>query len=112
MWPFRRKAGRHELGAAVTGIPGMPQAAQPVAVAAVPVWARPPAAPVPVSADRDSAHELLATPEPLPAALVAEVPPAPRVELGFRDGSTAALAPGSDQAKALSEIASVLTQRD
>jgi hypothetical protein len=34
------------------------------------------------------------------------------VELGFRDGSTAALAPGSEQAKALTDIASVLTQRD
>jgi hypothetical protein len=37
---------------------------------------------------------------------------APRIELGFRDGSTAALAPGSEQAKALNDIASVLTQRD
>jgi hypothetical protein len=36
----------------------------------------------------------------------------PRVELGFRDGSTAALAPGSEQARALSDIASVLTRRD
>jgi hypothetical protein len=37
---------------------------------------------------------------------------APRVELGFRDGSTAALAPGSEQAKALNDIASALTRRD
>jgi hypothetical protein len=35
-----------------------------------------------------------------------------RVELGFRDGSTAALAPDSAQARALSEIAAVLTRRD
>jgi hypothetical protein len=35
-----------------------------------------------------------------------------RVELGFRDGSTAALAPDSAQARALREIASVLTSRD
>jgi hypothetical protein len=68
---FRRKAGRHELGAAVTAIPSVP-AAPPV---------------------------------DLPAA-------APRVELGFRDGTTAALAPGSEQAKALTDIASALTQRD
>jgi hypothetical protein len=41
------------------------------------------------------------------------VPPkAPRIELGFRDGSTAALAPGSEQARALRDIASILTQRD
>lgn len=52
-------------------------------------------------------------PAPAPAAVpepVLEV--GPRVELGFRDGSTAALAPGSAQAKALTEIASILTHRD
>ena len=47
----------------------------------------------------------------VPAAPVAAPAPGPRVELGFRDGTTAALAPGSDQAKALTEIASALTQR-
>ena len=72
MWPFRRKAGKHELGAAVTSIPSA-----------------------------------------VPAAVPAQVPPSgPRVELGFRDGTTAALAPGSAQAQALTEIASVLTRRD
>jgi len=47
------------------------------------------------------------------AAAVVAVPVAtgPRVELGFRDGSTAALLPGSPQAKALEEIASALTRR-
>jgi hypothetical protein len=45
-------------------------------------------------------------PEPVRA------PRAPRVELGFRDGTSAALAPGSEQAKALQGIADVLTQRD
>ncbi|MCU1586642.1 MAG: hypothetical protein JWN31_135, partial [Frankiales bacterium] len=40
-----------------------------------------------------------------------EAPRAPRIELGFRDGSTAALAPGSEQARALRDIASILTQR-
>jgi hypothetical protein len=39
-------------------------------------------------------------------------PSGPRIELGFRDGSTAALAPWSEQAKALTDIASALTQRD
>lgn len=74
MWPFRRKLGRHELGAAVTAIPSL-------AVTPLPAYEVP-------------------------------VTPGPRVELGFRDGSTAALAPGSAQARALTEIASVLTQRD
>jgi hypothetical protein len=36
----------------------------------------------------------------------------PRVELGFRDGSTAALAPDSAQARALTALAEVLTKRD
>ena len=52
-----------------------------------------------------------------PVQVAAALPPAsepvgPRVELGFRDGTTAALAPGSEQAKALTDLASVLTQRD
>ena len=76
MWPFRRRRGKHELGAAVTSIPSLP------------------VAPV------------------VPAVHARLAPPAPRVELGFRDGSTAALSPESAQAKALTEIASVLTRRD
>jgi hypothetical protein len=35
-----------------------------------------------------------------------------RVELGFRDGSTAALDPSSAQARALLAVAQVLTRRD
>jgi hypothetical protein len=50
---------------------------------------------------------------PVPeAALPPWEQPGSRVELGFRDGSTAALAPDSAQARALREIASVLTSRD
>ena len=96
MWPFRRKAGKHELGAAVTAIPSAPRVVPP------PAYAAPVAPPVvpPVAQ---------AAPQVAPAP---EVPAQPRIELGFRDGSTAALAPGSEQAKALTEIASVLTQRD
>jgi hypothetical protein len=59
--------------------------------------------------------EVVAEPASEPSALPADVPvlvSEPRVELGFRDGSTAVLAPGSEQAKALSALASVLTQRD
>lgn len=52
-----------------------------------------------------------AAPGPVPEAAPEPVQ-GPRVELGFRDGTTAALAPGSVQAKALSEIASVLARRD
>ena len=109
MWPFRRKAGRHELGAAVTGIPGLPQAAPPVAAqAATPAWTTPPTAVVALVVPPPALEAGAASPEPA----APELPPAPRVELGFRDGTTTALAPGSDQAKALSDIASVLTRRD
>jgi len=102
---FRRRRGRHDLGSAVRDIPAAP----PV------VLVHPPATVV--------------LPEPEPAAAPAVVVPAvvgaavegapevpaqaqPRVELGFRDGSTAALAPDSAQARALTEIAQVLTRRD
>jgi hypothetical protein len=50
--------------------------------------------------------ELLPPPD-LPAEPAA---PAPRVELTFRDGTSAALDP--TQARALDEIAQVLTRRD
>lgn len=53
--------------------------------------------------------------EALPAAVPQQPPyggPGPvRVELGFRDGSTAALAPESAQARALLALADVLTHR-
>jgi hypothetical protein len=50
---------------------------------------------------------------PPPAAAVPEPtprPPGPRVELTFRDGSSASL--DATQARALDEIAQVLTRRD
>jgi hypothetical protein len=107
MWPFRRrKVGKHALGAAVTAIPSAPR----------------PVLPTPALAEAfRSAHEVpTQTGEPVfdpvyrsvSQALYAEIAPAPRVELGFRDGSTAALAPGSDQAKALADIAQALTERN
>jgi hypothetical protein len=89
---FRRKAGKHELGAAV---PVVPAQAPPVAVPSV----APAPEPAPVAARVDAPYR------PVPA-------PGMRVELGFRDGSTAALAPGSAQAKALTDLASALTKRD
>ena len=84
---FRRRSltrrGRHELGGAVRDIPH----------AAPPVLVHPP------------------LPVPFPPH-VPEQPVAPRVELGFRDGSTAALAPDSPQSRALVALASVLVRKD
>ena len=131
MWPFRRKAGKHELGAAVTAIPSVVTHARPVPPQAPQAAAQ--AAPAPVAAPLPVPPAPQAAAAPVPAPPVAEAAPAPpvapapvveapapvvpespepRVELGFRDGSTAALAPGSDQARALTEIASVLTRKD
>ena len=86
MWPFRRRAGKHALGPAVSAIPSLVGVVEPSPVY-TPLPVRPPVAAPPA-------------------------PAGPRVELGFRDGSTASLVPGSPQAKALEEIASVLAQRD
>jgi hypothetical protein len=106
MFGWFRKRGKHDLGAAVTAIPSMPIArvvpASYGAFSHPEVPAAPVAEPVVVPAAEPAAPVLAAQP----------VAPAPRVELGFRDGTALALAPGSEQAKALSDIASVLTQRD
>ena len=48
---------------------------------------------------------------PMPAVVPAPAE-APRVELGFRDGSTAALAPDSPQSRALVALASVMVTKD
>jgi hypothetical protein len=125
---WRRSKGRHALGAAVTSIPaapvrpvapslGLPVEPAPVEPApaepaplepalAPPVW-QPPAVVVPHQPAPDWSF-----PELHPAAATrVEVPPAgPRVELTFADGTSAALDP--TQARALDEIAQVLTQRD
>ena len=98
MWPFRRRPkGRHALGAAVTAIPSASVQVP------VPVQAADPAPPPVESPVAPPAEQPVAPPV---------APSGPRVELGFRDGSTAALAPWSEQAKALTDIASALTQRD
>ena len=114
MWPFRRRPkGRHALGAAVTSIPSAP----PVR-AAVPPPPPPPApeAPAPEAAPEapapEAAPEAVAPEAVAPQPVAPASPAGPRVELGFRDGSTAALAPWSEQAKALTDLAQVLTQRD
>lgn len=112
MWPFRRRPkGRHALGAAVTSIPtGRPSVPELIQRAVTP-----PPAPVVADAVVVAPEPVAVPPEPVVVAaqvLRPEPVPGNRVELGFRDGSTAALAPNSEQAKALSDIASVLTRRD
>ena len=92
----RQGSGRHALGAAVTGIPSAPApVAVPLAVAV----------PAPVAAPARVAVPAPAVPAP-PAV------PLPRVELGFRDGSTTVLPAASVQAQALLEIAGLLSGRD
>jgi hypothetical protein len=92
---WRRSKGRHALGAAVTALPRGPR--PPASLPAAPTFAVPaPALAAPAPA--------LAVPAPEPA------PSGPRVELTFRDGSSASLDP--TQARALEEIAQVLTRRD
>jgi hypothetical protein len=64
------------------------------------------------SAVRDIPHAVppVVVHPPMPAVRVDDA--GPRVELGVRDGSTAARAPGAAQARALTEIAAALTRRD
>jgi|GEM_PF-4911732 len=94
MWPFgRRRRGRHELGAAVRGLPAGPPALQP------------PAPPLGVPS----------LPAPLPSAprlpVVPDEPPS-RVALGFRDGTVQQLTAGSEQSVALEQLAAALARRD
>ena len=107
---FRRRRGRHDLGSAVRDIPAAP----PV------VLVHPPATVVLPEPEPAAAPAVVVPAVVVPAVVGAAVEGAPevpaqaqpRVELGFRDGSTAALAPDSAQARALTEIAQVLTRRD
>ncbi|HUR52022.1 MAG TPA: hypothetical protein VMZ11_07855 [Mycobacteriales bacterium] len=82
----RRRRGRHELGGAVVDLPSAP----PPLLFPAEVQLRP------------------GIQWPLPVQPRQE----PRVELGFRDGSAAALAPDSAQARALVALAEALVQRD
>ena len=91
---LRRPRGRHALGAAVTSVPSAPlRLVAPAAAVPAPTV---PAAPV-----------------RSPEATVATLPlvPVSRVQLGFRDGSTASLAAGSEQAVALEALARMLNRR-
>jgi hypothetical protein len=75
--------------------------------------ALPPVVPRPLSA-RSSLETALAEllPQQEAAAEVVSLPAPPRVSLGFRDGTSASLDPGSEQALALELLAQSLTRRD
>lgn len=92
---WRRSRGRHALGAAVTSLPTAP----PLPALRHDTGTPPP----PVT------YDVTAAPAPPPPA-PPSAPPGPRVELTFRDGSSASL--DAVQARALDEIAQVLTRRD
>ena len=101
LW-FRRSRGRHALGAAVTALPAAPLA----------VEVTPPALPtLPVEPLLTSPPAPAVQPLAAPLASAAPALPASRVQLGFRDGSTASLEPGSEQAVALEQLAGRLTRR-
>lgn len=163
---FRRKKGRHALGAAVTSIPSGPPvglapvpAMRPAAPAGEPdvmtsiaqliatgeAWNEPgerpvrpavavapppppapapppppptpPAAPAAQQALEDALATLTgagaasATPEPPSTQAVPQVAQ-PRVQLGFRDGTSTTLDPSSTQSQALEQLAQSLTRRD
>ncbi|MCU1588951.1 MAG: hypothetical protein JWP11_207 [Frankiales bacterium] len=107
---WRRSRGRHALGAAVTSLPTAPVFAPPPVPAPVlpPAPVLQPAAvlPPPPAALDWSFPELQSPPGPVDVPASA----GPRVELTFRDGTTAAL--DATQARALEEIAQVLTRRN
>lgn len=132
---WRRSKGRHALGAAVTSIPGLPvpplepvrrfggpDAAPAAAVAFVPpvIAAPPPAEAVVQLPSVDLLPPAPSVPSyaPVPPTsldwsfpeLHPPAPSGPRVELTFRDGTSASL--DDTQARALDELAQVLTRRD
>ena len=130
---LRRPRGRHAVGATVTSIPSArlqlvaPAAAVPAPTVPAPT-ASAPAVPTPtapaatVPAPAVPAPTLPAATVPAPAAAAPVRSPAPtlatlpsvpvsRVQLGFRDGSTASLAAGSEQAVALEALAGLLNRR-
>ncbi|MBC7374217.1 MAG: hypothetical protein H7323_09525 [Frankiales bacterium] len=104
MWRFgrRRRRGRHALGAAVVDAPAVVPVSLAGSIAELiasgQAWADPGVRPA------------SSVPGPMPAwGLVAESSVS-RVQLGFRDGSTASLDPA--HAAALQELAGLLTSRD
>jgi hypothetical protein len=120
---FRRSKGRHALGAAVTGIPSGPLPAATLSVPSFPAPVPVPSSAAPVQA-APAPPPPVQVPVPVPAAAVAPVlpqvsllpqpavVPASRVQLGFRDGTSAVLDPSSRQAQALEQLAQSLTRKD
>lgn len=123
----RRRVGRHELGAAVVGLPSGPPAPVVTVSSSAPV-APPPSTPAQDCAPAPVDHGVpgAAAAATVPGTRAEDVrvsrpalrahvgpaaprPPAPRVQLGFRDGSTAALDPTSAQSLALEELARSLS---
>ena len=118
---WRRSKGRHALGAAVTSIPAVAGAPEPQRATFPPQVTPHQAAPPAGSQGADlSTPPVLAAPSYPPAPpssldwsfpeLHPPAPSGPRVELTFRDGTSASL--DGVQARALDEIAQALTRRD
>ena len=108
---LRRPRGRHALGAAVTSIPSA-RLHLVAPVPAGPAHAAPLAAPAPAGPAYATPLAVVHRPAPT-VAMLPSTPalPASRVQLGFRDGSTASLAAGSEQAVALEALAGLLNRR-
>jgi hypothetical protein len=110
IWRLGRRKGRHALGAAVTSIPSVPG----VAPAGTPARSWLPEAVVPpVPAYTPVDPDVAPLPQvDLRAVLPVqpEAPREPRAQLTFADGTSASLDP--DQARALDEIAQLMTGRD
>ena len=120
---LRRPRGRHALGAAVTSIPSARcHLVAPAAAVSAPTGPAPavpaPAAPAPVVPAAAVPVPVVPTPgapapvrSPTPTAATLTSVRVSRVQLGFRDGSTASLAAGSEQAVALEALAGLLNRR-
>ncbi len=119
---WRRSKGRHALGAAVRSIPAGPAAPARLIQAAPVVQAPPPVPPPPVPPPPSLPPAAAAEPAPSYAPALPQEPldwsfpelqpppvTGPRVELTFRDGTSASL--DGTQARALDEIAQALTRR-
>ena len=104
---FRRRRGRHEGRPATLVAEPSPSV---VAVRPATVFRSVTADRIPVTGHLARRAAVTLSP-PVPTFAV-EAPALPRVQLGFRDGTTAQLAPDCAQSLALQELAGALTRRD
>jgi len=109
-------SGRARLGAAVTDLPSAPASLPPLAAPVAPPQAAAPLPHTPAPVEPAPVEPAPVEPPPVQPVPVPQVPAqagpervGPHVELGFRDGSHAALDPESEQALALAELAAALT---